>query len=148
MIREEIKLPDGVLNRIPLVVEEVSNQPDVQALYAFGTIATGELQPLSDLDFGILLSEHLDKIQRLKTHLDLIALFNRVFSTDEVDLVLMNDAPPRFAFNIIKDGKLLFQRDKKALVNFRERVVMSHLDFIPVKKEFDAIFLKGIGYDG
>ena len=38
--------------------------------------------------------------------------------SDEIDLVVLNDAPLRVSFNILKDGRLLFFRDKKAIINF------------------------------
>ena len=148
MIREGHKLPKNVIDRIPELIEQIKKDTDVVALFSFGSLATGDLKPLSDLDFGILVSGKLDKQERFDKHLDLIGIFNSVLQTDEVDLVLMNDAPMRFSHNIIKSGKLLYCSNKSELTDFIEKIVKLYLDFRFFRDEFDDSFLKGIGYSG
>jgi len=36
---------------------------------------------------------------------------NTIFKTDEIDPVVLNDAPPRIVHHIFKTGKLLFMKD-------------------------------------
>ena len=148
MIREGHKLPKNVIDRIPELIEQIKKDMDVVALYSFGSLATGDLKPLSDLDFGILVSGKLDKQVRFDKHLDLIGIFNSVLQTDEVDLVLMNDAPMRFCHNIVKSGALLHCSSKKELAEFVEKTIKLYLDFRYFRDAFDDTFLKGIGYSG
>ena len=148
MIREEKKIPEDVLEKIPTIIEVVSKDNDILALYAFGSLIENKLQPLSDLDFGIVLSTKLSRKENFDKHLDLIGIFNNVFRTDEIDLILMNDAPPRFTYHIIKTGKLLFMGNKGKLAEFQEFVIKHYLDFKYYRDEFDSAFLKGIGYNG
>ena len=148
MIREGIKLPNGVHRKIPGFVRSLSGDKNVVALYAFGSLAHDALKPLSDLDFGILLSERMNKSQRFQKHLDLIGLFTDFFKTDEIDLISMRDTAPRIAYNIMKTGKLLFCNDKSELTNFREQTVKSYIDFKNLRDRFDAEFLMGVGYRG
>lgn len=148
MIREGRKLPLNAADRVPDMVERVSRDPDVVAVLAFGSLAAGELKPLSDLDFGVLVSRQIDKKKRFDKHMDLIGLFTEVFETEEVDLVLLNDAPMRFSHKIIVTGKLLYCTDRSEFADFIEKSVKHHLDFKFFRDEFDAAFLRGIGYHG
>jgi len=148
MIREGHKLPGDVMKRVPAIVEKLSQDEEVIALYAFGSVASGVLKPLSDLDFGVLVSVELDRRQRFDKHLELIGVFNETFRTDEVDLVLMNNAPMRFSYNIISKGKLLFYRDKHFLSDFCARTIKLYLDFKFFRDNFDKVFLRGMGYRG
>jgi predicted nucleotidyltransferase len=148
MIREGHKLPEDVTDRIPVLIEQIEKDSDIVALYAFGSLATGELQQLSDLDFGILVASTLDKDKRFYKHLDLIGLFTETLRTDEIDLVLMNDAPIRFSFNILKMGNLLYYSSPLALIDYREMIVKLYLDFKFYRDSFDEAFLEGIGYHG
>jgi len=61
MIREGKKIPSDVKENIPVIVEKLSPDREITALYVFGSLAKGILNPLSDLDFGILLSGKLTK---------------------------------------------------------------------------------------
>ena len=148
MIRDERRLPDNILGRIPVIVKIVSDIDEVVALYSFGSIVKNELRPLSDLDFGVLLTGKLNKYERFKKHLEILGEFNDALKTDEIDLILMNDAPDRFNYNIIKSGKLLFMRDKSKLSDFQERIIKEYLDFKYFRDDFDSGFLTGIGYRG
>ena len=148
MLREGRKLPPDVTDRIPGLVKRLLKDKEIVALYSFGSLATGDLKPLSDLDFGLLVSPNLGRKQRFDKHLELIGLFNEQFETDEIDLVLMNDAPLRYSYNIIKSGKLLFCSDSGILKDFIEKTVKLYLDFRYFRDEFDKEFLKGVGYYG
>ena len=148
MIRENKKLPDGVLVWVSCLTPLVSGDQDILALYFFGSGAQHCLQPLSDLDFGVLLSTQLNKRQRFDKQIELIGKFNDFFRTDEIDLVVLNDAPLRVSFNILKDGRLLFFRDKKAIIDFREGLLNDYLDFKFFRDDFDRVFLERIGYHG
>lgn len=148
MIRDGVKLPEGVQDKIPDLVRSVASDKDIVALFAFGSLARNALKPMSDLDFGVLLSFRLNKNERFEKHIKLIGQFTDFLKTDEIDLIDMNDVPPRIAFQILKTGKLLFCNDRAALIDFRERLIKIYLDFKPVREAFDSVFLKGIGYHG
>ncbi|MBN2372571.1 nucleotidyltransferase domain-containing protein [bacterium] len=149
MIKEGKKIQvDDISNVLSEAIDILSKDTDIICLYAFGSLASATLKPLSDLDFGVLLSYRLDRMERFRRHLDLIGILNRIFKTDEIDLILMNDAPIRFSYNIIKNGRILFCRDKLALIDFHNKTIMQHLDFKYIRESFDRYFLKKAGYYG
>lgn len=148
MIKEGRKLPPLAADHISVLVEEVSKDSEVVALFSFGSLAKGALKPLSDLDFAVLVSKSLDPETRFKKHLQLIGLFNQVFKTDEIDLVLLNDLSVGFSYNIIYSGKLLYFTNEFELIDFMEKTVKLYLDFKFFRDEFDRVFFEGIGYHG
>jgi predicted nucleotidyltransferase len=148
VIREGRKLPFGVAGCIPVLVEQVSKDSEVVAVFSFGSLAAGNLKPLSDLDFAVLVSKNLDSKSRFEKHLQLIGLFNQVFKTDEIDLVLLNDLSEGFSYNIIFSGKLLYCANHPELNDFVERTVKFYLDFKFFRDEFNRAFLEGIGCHG
>ncbi len=148
MIREGKKLPSTVQQKVREIVQIVEADSDIMALYAFGSLAAGALKPLSDLDFGVLLNDRLDKRLRFDKQIELIGIFNDTFATDEIDLFIMNDAPIKMVFQILKTGKMLVCRNTGALIDFRECIVKKYLDFRYMREAFDTVFLEGIGYHG
>ena len=71
-----------------------------------------------------------------------------MFRTDEIDLVVLNDAPLKFCHQILKTGKLLHLGNKSELIDFREKTVKLYLDFRFFRDAFDRAFLEGVGYHG
>jgi predicted nucleotidyltransferase len=149
MIKECKKIQiDHIPHKLSEVVNILSENNHIICLFVFGSLAQGKLKPLSDLDFAVLLSNQLNRQERFQMHLDLIGILSSLFRTDEIDLVLMNDAPMRFSYNIMKKGKILFCKDKTAFINFHHSITMQYLDFKFFRDHFDKTFLTKIGYHG
>ena len=147
MIREH-RLPADVLAKLPQLVERLKDTPSVQALYFFGSLARGELKPLSDLDLALLLDRDLTKDEIFARHLDVIGLVSDVLGTDEFDLLILNRAPLRMAYHVLKEGRLMFFKERRQLADFRERVIKLYLDFARCRKQFDRAFMQGVGLGG
>jgi predicted nucleotidyltransferase len=104
---------------------------DVIVAYLFGSTARGRAGPLSDLDVAVLLREGADTEA---TQLDLIGDLARAAGTDEIDLVVLNDAPNELAFRVIRDGRVLLCRDEAARVHHRVRTILEYLDLEPLRR--------------
>jgi hypothetical protein len=63
-------------------------------------------------------------------------------------LIILNAAPLRFAYDILKSGKKVFVKDQRQLGDFHENVVKRYLDFQYYRREFDRSFLRGVGLRG
>jgi len=148
MIRYSKRLPANVLSKIPEIVSDVSRNRDVTAFYISGSAAAGNLRPMSDIDFSVLLTPDKTGRRLFDIHLSLLDYLNRKLETDEVDLILLNGAPARVAYRMIKDGRLLLCRDEKELADFLDDTVRTYLDFKFFRDDFDNTFLHTIGYHG
>jgi predicted nucleotidyltransferase len=147
MIKEK-KLPAKILTRIPGLIETLRACNDVTALFFFGGLARGELKPLSDLDLAVLLRANLEKGKFLDRQLDLVGIIAQELGTDEFDLIILNTAPLRFAYHILKNGEKVFIKNQRQLGDFHENVVKRYLDFQYYRREFDRSFLRGMGLRG
>ena len=142
------KLQKNVLEKIPELVKLLKNDKTIVAFYTFGSAASGNLRPLSDLDFAVLLSVQLNKHEIFEKNLDLIGTIENVLKTEEFDLVILNTAPMRFAYNILKTGKLEFFKDRNVLIDFIEKTNKMYLDFKFFREQFGKTFLEKLGYVG
>lgn len=147
MIKDR-KLPPDAVKKVPLLGERLRETDSVEALFFFGSLVRGALKPLSDLDFAVLLDKNLKGSELLERQIDIEGIVSQTLSTDEFDLVILNTAPLRFAYRILKDGRLVFVRDREQLIDFRERVVKLYLDFSHYRQSFDEVFRQGIGLGG
>ena len=105
----------------------------VQAAWLFGSHCEGRSHRDSDVDVAVLLEygRYPDARARFEARVgmtaDIIALVHR----NEVDVVVLNDAPPRFARRIVLDGRLVHCSDAGAEHAFRRDVQLRAADVGP-----------------
>lgn len=108
----------------------LESEPRVAYALLFGSGARGTLRSESDLDIAVGLASGLPM-----TALELGDLASRLETAAgrPIDLVLLEDASPGLAYRAFKDGRLLFERDRRALVKRKTRAILEYLDFKPVE---------------
>ena len=72
-------------------------QRPVQLAYLFGSQATGYTHTESDVDVAVLLDAALTADERFTERLACIGALSHLFGTDNVDVVILNEAPPLLA---------------------------------------------------
>lgn len=111
------------------MVSQVLKAAPVLTAYLFGSVAKGHPGPLSDYDFAVHLEPGLTSEQKFRYKLDLITRLTKALRQDNVDVVLLNDAPPLLAHRILKEGIVLFCRDPRARVRKEFELLTAYLDF-------------------
>lgn len=102
--------------------------PIVKLGYFFGSRAENSAGPLSDYDFAFYLDEP-NKEKRFSTRLTLIKNITRLFQTDDVDVVILNDIKaPELKYNIIKDGVLFYEQEPFKIL-IEPRILNEYFDF-------------------
>jgi len=106
----------------------IRKQECVRVAYLFGSHAKDTAGPLSDLDVAVLLDERLNKQERFDLKLKLINGIAFILKTDNLDIVVMNEAPLLLNYNIIKEGKILDSKDEAERVRFETHILSQYLD--------------------
>lgn len=109
--------------------------------YLFGSMAKGTAGRLSDVDIAILMSR--DYRPTLDYHLYLMSKLANILRR-EVDIVMLNEAPPLLRFEVIKHGKVLYCRDEIDRVAFEERTIDEYLDMNNIEKEYLECLLRSV----
>lgn len=117
-----------------------ADRPEIVAAYVFGSVASGRTRPDSDIDIGVLVDPKAVPRDRLKYRLRLIRDLGGALERFDVDVVIMNDAPPALAQNIIARGKLVFERSRAARIAFQIRTMNLFLDTEPMRR----LYLKAL----
>src|SRR5438132_4872778 len=101
------------------VARFLRSRPEVQAAYIFGSVATGRARRDSDIDVGVLVSDKVMRRDPFQYRLELMTDLMSILKRDDVDLILLNEAPPLLAHRVLKNGKLIFERSTSARVVMR-----------------------------
>ena len=106
------------------VARRLSADPRVQAVYLFGSQASGEADDRSDVDIAVLLGERVSFADELRLRAEVVQELHR----DDVDFVVLDHAPPLLRYEVITGGRRLFARDADAVDAFEERAVIMYFD--------------------
>lgn len=105
----------------------------VVSVALFGSQATGEAGDLSDVDLGVWLDPDADRSLDLRLRLTTAA--SRALETDEIDLVILNHAPPLLRHRVISSQRVLLDRDPRARVRLEAQALVEYLDTKPLRAE-------------
>ncbi len=134
VVNEKSRIPplDGAaLGRLGAALD----REGVVAAMLIGSQARGTPGPLSDVDIGVWHDQGLDSAGRLRLQLDLTSAASEALATDEVDIVMLNQAPPLLRHRAVRDARILVERDPVARVRLDARALLDYLDTKPLRAE-------------
>ena len=122
-----------MMSIIDSVKERLEENDNVVFAYVYGSYARGKGTRFSDLDIAVFLRDcgyepFMELLAELPVDVDV-----------EFDVRVLNDAPPLFRYNVVREGKLLFVKDKGIHETFVYDTLVSALelreDLISMKEE-------------
>ena len=127
--------PNGAYNRLVTPIAQrladvLSVHPGVAAAYLFGSVAAGSARPESDVDVAVLFTTpppHTLDSARFTLAGELEAALGV-----SVDLVVLNDAPVDLSIRVLRQGRLLVDRNPSARIGFEVRTRNEAFDLAPV----------------
>ena len=109
---------------VDLLLPATVSDARTEAVYLFGSRASGESHADSDVDLAIYTTDDYEWD-------DLFALrgtLTGLLHTERLDLVWLNQAKAGVAFSVIRDGRLLHYADADRLNEFERRVIWRYRD--------------------
>src|SRR5262245_30954977 len=134
----ERPMPENIAERIDALARAWSGDPDVAAIYLFGSRASGRGGPWSDVDLAVVLREGLDASARWQKRLSLLGDACQRLGTDAVDLVILEEAPAPLGHRVLKRGRLLRDSSPTRRVDVTERILARYLDEAYLRHVLDA----------
>jgi len=122
------KLRATTISRNRDLLKILEGQKYIKLTYLFGSVANGKEGKLSDVDIAVLLDDSLSKKERFDLQLKLIGDLSAILKTNNLDLIIMNDAPLSLRYEIIKANFQLFIRNKAEKVDFELKILTAYLD--------------------
>jgi predicted nucleotidyltransferase len=101
------------------------------AAYLFGSVARGEAGPSSDVDLGVLFAT--DPPATLEApQFTLEAELERVLHAP-VQVVALNRAAADLVHRVLRDGRLVLDRDRAARIRFEVKSRNEYFDMAPIR---------------
>ena len=106
---------------------------DVVVAYLFGSEAEGRAHKDSDVDVAVMLNRRSfpSARERFDYRITLVGHLIAFLHRNEIDVVVLNDAPPLFARRIVTEGVRVFSRDRLAAQELIRDICLRAADVAP-----------------
>ena len=119
------------LKRLPEAVNYLKSRCFVQFAYLFGSMASGRPGPLSDVDIAV----YLDEVAvNPDTKLEILGKMMDIFETDQIDLIVLNQASLPLKMNVIRSRRVIEDKNPFARHLFESKIMREYFDFSFVEK--------------
>ncbi len=133
------QIPKDIHSRIGHLAGFLSDNPNVIFAYFFGGLAKEKSNPLSDVDIAVYVKD-----TKKLDYLELFSEITGILGTDEVDLVILNDASTSLAGRILQSKKVLIDKQPFLRHEYESLTLRKFFDF--AVKERDILQRRyGIG---
>lgn len=125
---------------------EAARPSGVVAAYLFGSHARGTAHRESDVDVAVLLDYEAlsERGARAREALRLCTELVAVTHSNQVDVVVLNDAPPELAAGVVSRGRRLYCTDEAADHAFVRTALLRHADVRPFLERTRRVKLRAL----
>ena len=110
-----------------LIARHLAQVPGVRLVLLFGSTVSGRARFDSDIDVAVWLDPHVLS-NRYATIRALLGALGRILPASKIDLVILNDAGPRLAAEVARNGRVLYEAMPGENQRFRKRTAASLQD--------------------
>lgn len=116
---------------LALLRKYFTDKDEIIVAYLFGSAVTGKEGLKKDIDIAVLVND--ESAERYtetysEIYFDLIKLLNR----EDIDVVIVNDAPLLLRMEVLRNKKIIYERDVEKRVDFEARTIIEYLDWKPM----------------
>ena len=108
-----------------------------------GSLARGQALPSSDVDIAVLLEPGLDPERSVESQLQLQLHLERL-TERPVQVTILNRASPFLAYQVLRDGVLIYERDRPERIAFQVRTLKIYFDLQPRLESLNQAAIKRI----
>jgi hypothetical protein len=109
-------------------------KPQVLFSYVFGSAARGEARPDSDVDIAVYLDTETVQADAGSFRTSLLTELLMCLHRNDVDLVILNQAPVVLQHRVLRDGVLILSRDEPGRVAFTVDTLRRYVDTAPLRR--------------
>ena len=116
----------------------IEPREEILEAYLFGSRARGDNHRGSDIDVAVYVDEARADAGRWGYAAELTTDLMAALGTNDVDVVLLNRAPPLLYHRVLRDGVRVLSRDLRATTTRAGQALSRYFDFLPQLDKMDA----------
>jgi hypothetical protein len=127
--------PDELARRI---AEALGPRAEVLEAYLFGSHATGKARKHSDVDIAVYVDERRLVPSAFGYAADLGSALMAALRRNDIDVAVLNHAPPLLYHRVLRDGVRIFSRDLRATTTREGYALSRYCDYVPQLAKIEA----------
>ena len=120
------------------LAELLDLRQEILEAYLFGSHARGQAQPHSDVAVAVYIDDARADDTGYGYRASLTTDLMAGLGFNDVDVVVLNRAPPLLYHRVLRDGVRLLARDLRATTTREGRAVSRYCDFVPQLAKIEA----------
>ncbi len=125
------------------LAEVLGPREEVLEAYLFGSIARRRAQAHSDIDVAVFVDLEVAPHGAFGYRAGLTTDLMASLGSNEVDVVVLNSAPPLLYHRVLRDGIRVFSKNLKETTVREARAVSRYCDFVPQLAKIDSAQMRG-----
>ncbi|MBU2081608.1 nucleotidyltransferase domain-containing protein, partial [Patescibacteria group bacterium] len=115
----------------------------INVIYLFGSRAENKATSQSDYDFAVLLDEKVKEKEYGQYQINIISELLILIKTERIDLIILNNKknPLLLKYNIIKQGKVLYEKNKDERVYLEVDILRRWFDWQYFEEMWGNIYI-------
>lgn len=134
LLKEPKKIDLSFVYNLKAEIGVIAKQFGISLFYIYGSLASGRMQSLSDVDIAIGCGGNREL--ETEEYLKLLSYIQDLLGREDIDLVELKKAPPLLKMRILQQGKLIYFKDYESLLEFRKLAISSYLRTLYLRKDF------------
>lgn len=118
--------------RAQIKLAALFKQFPIDLAYLFGSEARGRTGPMSDVDVAVYFDPVTNRSERFDLALKIAGEITDILKRNDVDVAPLNDASPLLAFNALKDGKIIYEKDRGRTIEIEGLLLLVYHDWQPL----------------
>lgn len=107
----------------------MKKREEVQFAILFGSLAKGTANAMSDIDIAVMVDPKFDKVFPYGYQAELITDLMQVLKRNDIDVVILNDAPIALKYQVLRYGKFIHVKDKQSRIQFQIDTINQYEDY-------------------
>ena len=132
---EHKTVDERLLGRLSQVL---APREEILEAYLFGSHARGQARLDSDVDVAVYIDETTADEGDWGYRAQLTTTLMAALDTNDVDVVVLNEAPILLYHRVLRDGARLLSRDLRATTRRAGQALSRYFDFLPQLDKMDA----------
>jgi len=133
--------PPGVAPSFALAqaaAQALASHAEVLEAYLFGSQAAGTARAHSDVDIAVYLDPASSPDSIYGAAADLASELMSALARNDIDVVILNHAPPLLYHRVLRDGQRILSRDLRATTTREGYALSRYCDYVPQLAKIEA----------